>query len=1385
MSLQQATQCRLRTGAAALGSVLLLLLGLMPLAHAATFTVNVDGSASNDPIATANGDCDIDASNGTPDECTLRAAIQVANANMNGASVIDTINFSIPKVTLDVSLDSIAERVVIDGSTQPPRVEIDGDGRSCFQASGNGYPPGGGDVLLPQANNSRFVNLVIHNCGGDAIRLSGHGYAVFNSYLGVLPDGVTASPNNGDGISITAGLSDGGFPPLSDLPLPDTFSDLAAAVTFIAAALPGLAPNGIVSNVISGNNGSGIDIFGEYAAGTIIFDNRVGTDKDALSPVPNGSSNGHGVAIRNDAYANIVGIDNTIAGNNNFGGNGNTNSSGILVNTGDVPFPNFVIGNQIGTSVQSGFSNATLGNANAGVEAGLVGVWRSSNGDPVDNPLGLALVVGPGNVIGFNGNRNGDIVPPAIPSGAFNGSGSAANSFGRGGVVVVNQNSEGVRIFGNAIGIAEDLAGFLDIGNNGDGVNLSGRNHQVGGENFVEGNIISSNDRHGVTLRSPNTFNIRVHGNNIGTLPLTSADAGNTGNGIWISRAGGVSIGVDPVDGESPEEINRIAFNGLHGIQIEPFSSSGTSAWSVAIRQNQIFGVTSGFLGIDLTDVSNGFDPVDESNRDEDARDHSNWRQNTVTLSNPSFSAGSTGVDYELQSAADGSYRVEFFASSDNGLGGEIFLDEITIATDAAGQASGTFTTSAGDTRGLMLTATVTDIAATDPMAGEPDPPGASGPGPANNTSEFSEPVRVPDTIAFVTATLPVNEGDGSAGLMLRREGAGQDAVTVNLSITDLTTDALDRGAPIPAIVTWPAGDTADKLVSVPIVDDPVFEDSESFELSFSVTSGAAVAATPDIATVTIADNDSPPMISIADAAITESDADQPMVFQLTKTGPTALPAEVSYQFSDGTATTSQDYTAGPDPLSGTVVFAPGSNAETITITVVGDTLYEPPPAETFSVSLSMPDNATIGMGTATGEIIDNDPPPMNGSLQFAMAAVSVGEGAGMATILVTRMGGSDGVVSVDFATMDGTADGSDYTATSGTLSWPDGDSTAQSFTVMITDDATDEPDETINLSLSNPTGGASLGSPDMAVLTITDNDDPPMNGSLQFDMAAVSVGEGAGMATISVTRQGGSTGAVSVDYATSDGTATAGSDYTATSGTLSWPDGDSTAQSFTVMIIDDATDEPDETVNLSLSNPTGGASLGNPATAELTIEDDDIAGIKTFSGKTSTGSGTAVVVFTGGGPSCGFNGSTTLSPPPLPLPAGGYVFPHGVLDSEIDGCTPGANLNFTVTYPQVLPAGTEFWKFGPRPLEPVPSWYQFPATISGDTVTFSITDGGLGDDDLIANGVILDHSGPALISGPIGNGSPVPVPTAGLTGLITLSILLLMLGLITLRPTR
>ncbi len=185
-----------------------------------------------------------------------------------------------------------------------------------------------------------------------------------------------------------------------------------------------------------------------------------------------------------------------------------------------------------------------------------------------------------------------------------------------------------------------------------------------------------------------------------------------------------------------------------------------------------------------------------------------------------------------------------------------------------------------------------------------------------------------------------------------------------------------------------------------------------------------------------------------------------------------------------------------------------------------------------------------VGTGGGGG----GDPDPEFGVLQFSAATYSGDEDVGDITVTVTRTDGSDGAVTVDVSDAgSGTAtSGTDYTAITSptTLSWVDGDSTAQTITVSAIADGVDEADETVGLALDNVTG-ARLGAATSATETIL-NDDALVPGNLKFSTSNYSVTEGDGNATISVTRHGGDSGTVAATYNASNGTAYDGRDCTA-----------------------------------------------------------------------------------------------------------------------------------------------------------------------------------------------------------------------------------------------
>ena len=228
------------------------------------------------------------------------------------------------------------------------------------------------------------------------------------------------------------------------------------------------------------------------------------------------------------------------------------------------------------------------------------------------------------------------------------------------------------------------------------------------------------------------------------------------------------------------------------------------------------------------------------------------------------------------------------------------------------------------------------------------------------------------------------------------------------------------------------------------------------------------------------------------------------------------------------------------------------------------------------------------------------------GAPQLSVSDVSVTEGNSgttSATFTVTLSPASTGTVTVNYATANGTATaGSDYMAASGTLTFSAGQ-TSKTVAVAVAGDTVIEPNETFYLVLSGASG-ATLARP-QGVGTIV-NDDTASAITMSINDVSVAEGNtGTKSAVFTVTLSGSSSQTVTVNYATANGTATAGSDYVAAVGSLSFPAG-TTTQTISVVVNGDTTVEPNETFFVNLSNPVG-ATIAD-GQGQGTITNDDTA---------------------------------------------------------------------------------------------------------------------------------------------------------------------------------
>ena len=443
-------------------------------------------------------------------------------------------------------------------------------------------------------------------------------------------------------------------------------------------------------------------------------------------------------------------------------------------------------------------------------------------------------------------------------------------------------------------------------------------------------------------------------------------------------------------------------------------------------------------------------------------------------------------------------------------------------------------------------------------------------------SSVVAGPVIIP-TVSVSDASAA--EGDAVA-FTVSLSAASSQQVTVEYATSDGTAASGTDYTAESGTLTFAANETT-KTVSVATTDDSVDENDETFTLTLSSPANATLGDAA--ATGTIEDDDSPPVLSVSDASAAEGDA---VEFTVSLSAASAQQVTVEHATSDGTAASGTDYTAE----SGTLTFAANETTKTVSVATTDDSVDEED--ETFTLTLSSATNATLGDATATGMIEDDDSPPV-----LSVSDASAAEGDAVA-FTVSLSAASSQQATVDYATSDGTAaSGTDYTAESGTLTFA-ANETTKTVSVATTDDSVDENDETFTLTLSSATN-ATLGD---ATATGTINDDDESLPTVSVSDASAAEGDAVAFA---VSLSSASSQQATVEYATSDGTATSGTDFTTESGTLTFA-ANETTKTVSVATTDDSVDENDETFTLTLSNPAN-ATLGD-ATATGTINDNDNA---------------------------------------------------------------------------------------------------------------------------------------------------------------------------------
>ncbi len=456
-----------------------------------------------------------------------------------------------------------------------------------------------------------------------------------------------------------------------------------------------------------------------------------------------------------------------------------------------------------------------------------------------------------------------------------------------------------------------------------------------------------------------------------------------------------------------------------------------------------------------------------------------------------------------------------------------------------------------------------------------------------------------PPAINFGSATYNVIENGIQATIDVTLSNSSDTAVSVQYATANGTAVAgQDYVAIPPTTLTFNPGDPLSKSFNVTLINNAAEETVETVLLNLSNPSANASLGTQSTATLSIFDDDAPLEVAFESATYNVFENMGMAAINVLLSRPFGTAVSVTYQTTTGgTATAGSDYTAIPPTQ---LIFAPGEFSKSFLVPIIDNDVEEL--QETVLLSLSSPSaNASLGaQSTATLTIDDNDVAP---GIAFSSATYEVSENGTSALINVQLTHAFASAVSVTYQTADGSATaGSDYAPVLPTTMTFTPGQINKSFNVFISDDVTTEPSETVQLILSSPSANAYLGTQSTATLTILDDDTVP---TITLESATYDADENGGDVAVVINLDTAAGQAVRVTYATSDGTAEAGRDYLTASNIVAFAPG-VTRQTIFLTVIDDSSEEGNETFSLALSAAENGV-IGTPGSATITIVDDDL----------------------------------------------------------------------------------------------------------------------------------------------------------------------------------
>ncbi|MGF1522134.1 MAG: Calx-beta domain-containing protein [Leptolyngbyaceae cyanobacterium] len=433
-----------------------------------------------------------------------------------------------------------------------------------------------------------------------------------------------------------------------------------------------------------------------------------------------------------------------------------------------------------------------------------------------------------------------------------------------------------------------------------------------------------------------------------------------------------------------------------------------------------------------------------------------------------------------------------------------------------------------------------------------------------------------------------VVEGDSGAvtgNFTVTLAAASPHQVSVEYSTFNDTAIAGLDYVPKSGFLTFQPGATS-QTIAVDIIGENRIEANEKFSLELSNSINGTIADGRGVGTIR---NDDALEIAINEIIVSEGDSGNThAIFTVELSDAVDEPVTVDYGTANGTAIADTDYVS----TNGTLSFAPGETAKTITVEVVGDTEIEGD--EAFFINLSDASDGVITTPQTVGTLRDDDFP----TIAIADVALDEGDsGLSFADVTVSLSAPSENEVTVAYRTEAGTARANlDYGAVAGDITFAPGE-VEKTILIPVNGETLIEADETFAVVLSDPRNGelvdtegdVTIKNDDFAAIAITD----------------ASVFEYQDGPVLNVTLSAAIESQVTVEYTTVDDSAKAAADYVATSGTLIFEPGE-TEQTLYVPLVDDAIPEETERFRVNLFNPSSNAVLADDQ-AIVVVEDDDV----------------------------------------------------------------------------------------------------------------------------------------------------------------------------------